>query len=241
MVMRMKRLKYLSPILVLIISGIFVTYQLLNYEALEEVEIPSALSKAFVAVLVLVGLFIIQNIREVERTYRVLMLGFTALFVSLVTDVLDEFLKQPDLITTFFEDLCQIIGYVLVIVGIWLWIIHNRHMTDELKQMAITDHLTGAHNTRQFGEARKQEINRAVRYAEALSLIMFDIDHSKRINDNFGHHAGDEVLRSVAEIVRRNIRVTDIFARIGGDEFTVLTSGTDMEGPRGSLKKSGRL
>lgn len=188
------------------------------------------LSEALIALLTLVALFIIQHIRELKRIYVFFVIGFTALFISLLTDVVDEFLQQPDYITTAFEDLFQVVGYVLIVIGIWKWIVHNKHMTNSLQRLATTDDLTGAYNRRWFGEVIKYEVHRAVRYADTLSLVMLDLDHFKKVNDTYGHHAGDEVLKTVADIVKGNIRATDIFARVGGEEFTVLAPATHLEG-----------
>ena len=225
-------MKYLPTILVLFVSVIFAAYQFLNYEAVEKIEMYSVLSEALVTLSALIALFIIQHIRELKRIYVFLVIGFTVLFISLLTDVVDEFLQQPDYITTVFEDLFQIVGYVLIIIGIWKWIVHNKRMTNSLQRLATTDDLTGAYNRRQFGEVIKYEIHRAIRYMDTLSLIMFDLDHFKRINDTYGHNAGDEVLKTVADRVKDNIRVTDIFARVGGEEFTILVPATGLEGAK---------
>ncbi len=220
-------MKYLSPVIVLLISGIFAAYQLFSYESHGDISTVSILSEIFVTVLLFAGLLIIQRMRKNKRLYWVLMFGFTALFISLLTDVLDEFLAQPGFITTVFEDISQLVGFVLVLAGIWLWVTHNKEMTDELKQLAVTDSLTGAYNRRQFRETIWHELNRAVRYEEALTLVAFDIDHFKAVNDTFGHSMGDEVLKKIAEIVRDNIRTTDIFARTGGEEFALISPSTD--------------
>ena len=160
------------------------------------------------------------------------MIGFTVLFISLLTDLLGEFLEQPDYITTVVGDLFPIVGFVLVFIAVSKWIVHNNQMTDTLQRLATTDDLTGAYNRRRFGEAIEYEIHRAVRYMDTLSLIMFDLDHFKRINNTYGHNAGDEVLKTVAGIVKNNIRVTDIFARVGGEEFTVLAPAIGLEGAK---------
>lgn len=220
-------MKYLPPILVILSSVIFAAYQIFSYESLEEISATSILSETFLTVLLFAGLMMIQRMRRNKRLYWVLMSGLTVLYISLLTDVLDEFLTQPGFITTVFEDTFQVIGYVLVLAGIWLWIAHNKEITDELKLLAATDNLTGAYNRRQFRETIWQELNRAVRYGEALTLVAFDIDHFKAVNDTFGHNRGDEVLKKIADIVRDNIRTTDIFARTGGEEFALITPSTD--------------
>jgi len=91
-----------------------------------------------------------------------------------------------------------------------------------LERLATTDHLTGLLNRRAFLEAAEREIHRAHRYGLPLALIMFDVDHFKRINDGHGHPAGDEVLRRLAAACRRLLRDEDLLGRLGGEEFAVV-------------------
>ncbi len=101
-------------------------------------------------------------------------------------------------------------------------------MEDELKRLSVTDQLTGIYNRLKFTEALSDEINRCKRYNNGLSLIMFDIDHFKNINDSFGHDIGDEVLIKLTNIVKEYIRDTDIFSRWGGEEFMILLPNTNI-------------
>jgi diguanylate cyclase (GGDEF)-like protein len=98
-----------------------------------------------------------------------------------------------------------------------------------LERRASTDMLTGIYNRLRFNEFLDREINEFRRYQHSLSLIMFDMDHFKKINDTFGHHAGDRVLQDMAKLISANIREVDIFARWGGEEFMILSSHTDVE------------
>jgi diguanylate cyclase (GGDEF)-like protein/PAS domain S-box-containing protein len=112
---------------------------------------------------------------------------------------------------------------------------------DKLKVMASTDALTGAFNRRRFNEVMTTELARAKRYGTPLTLIIFDIDHFKRINDTFGHSAGDQVLLKLALLVSGNIRDTDIFARWGGEEFTILATNSDTQCPHSLAEKIRKL
>ncbi|KAF0117630.1 MAG: diguanylate cyclase [Rhodospirillaceae bacterium] len=97
----------------------------------------------------------------------------------------------------------------------------------EKDYMATTDSLTGIRNRLKFIQVMEGEILRHHRHGAPLSLVMFDIDHFKRINDTFGHDAGDIVLKRVAATISERVRVTDTFARWGGEEFILLLPGTD--------------
>ena len=100
----------------------------------------------------------------------------------------------------------------------------------ELEALATTDGLTGLKNRRTFGSELAEEHARALRYHQPLSLLLLDVDHFKQYNDAFGHPAGDAVLRSVAEILGRTARDTDLAARYGGEEFAVILPFTDEAG-----------
>lgn len=106
---------------------------------------------------------------------------------------------------------------------------YNVHIEQELEKMARTDSLTGLYNRYSFEELYEKEIERAKRYLNALSVIMLDIDHFKRINDTYGHAVGDKVLKQLATTVQLVIRKSDIFARVGGEEFVILCPETDTE------------
>lgn len=90
------------------------------------------------------------------------------------------------------------------------------------KTFAMEDFLTKASNGRAFLNYANIEINRIKRYNKPLTIVYFDLDNFKSINDTLGHKAGDELLFTVANVIRRNIRATDAVARLGGDEFAIL-------------------
>jgi len=108
---------------------------------------------------------------------------------------------------------------------------------ERLTQLATTDTLTGICNRRCFDETLEREVSRATRLTSPLSLILFDIDHFKRINDVFGHQAGDRVLAQLAGAVGASIRTTDVFARWGGEEFAILLPGYTLNGGRSLAEK----
>lgn len=100
----------------------------------------------------------------------------------------------------------------------------------ELERQATTDRLTGAWNRAHYERVVDLEINRSNRYRQPVSLILFDVDHFKRINDSFGHDAGDAVLRELCRLAGDGIRATDMLFRWGGEEFSVLAPSTGYRG-----------
>jgi len=95
---------------------------------------------------------------------------------------------------------------------------------------SITDPLTMAYNRRFADQRLVEEVSRAHRYKRPLSVLLFDLDHFKRINDTYGHVYGDTVLRTVAEVIKGKVRNCDYFCRFGGEEFVVILTETDLDG-----------
>ena len=105
-----------------------------------------------------------------------------------------------------------------------------RKLQISLEQMVVSDPLTGLHNRRYLMDRMLQEMTRSDRHGEPLALAMIDLDAFKPINDQFGHVLGDKVLRSVGSAISKSVRVSDIAARYGGDEFAVILPQTPAEG-----------
>ena len=100
---------------------------------------------------------------------------------------------------------------------------------EEIYTMTVTDGLTQIPNKRFLHEYLEREFSRARRYGRNLSCVMFDIDHFKRINDEYGHLTGDFILKELAHVIRRRIRREEMFARYGGEEFCIVLPECDQE------------
>jgi two-component system, cell cycle response regulator len=112
---------------------------------------------------------------------------------------------------------------------------------EEIYRLTTVDGLTQIYNKRYFMEVLDREISRAHRYGRTLSLIMFDIDHFKQVNDTFGHLAGDYVLRHLASVIKSRIRREDIMSRYGGEEFAIILPEIDAYNARHLADKIRRL
>jgi diguanylate cyclase (GGDEF)-like protein len=108
----------------------------------------------------------------------------------------------------------------------------REYSSEGLVRLAITDYLTGLRTRGYLEQQLDLELKRSERRREKFALLMIDIDHFKQLNDTFGHHVGDQVLRGVASILARDMREVDTVARYGGEEFAIILPGTTEAGAR---------
>jgi diguanylate cyclase (GGDEF)-like protein len=112
-----------------------------------------------------------------------------------------------------------------------------KEANEQLSYYANTDALTDMHNRRHFIESSELELSRAQRSKTDVTIMMLDIDHFKKVNDTYGHAAGDEALKKVASVFRHSLRLHDIVGRIGGEEFAILLSDANSEGAFGLAER----
>ncbi len=132
----------------------------------------------------------------------------------------DERRFAPGMATDFMERLAAIVAICL----------ENVANQERLRQLGMVDPLTGAYNRRYFDQRLYEEVTRALRSGQPLCCMMLDVDHFKRINDVYGHGAGDAVLRELTAQIKEQLRTSDVMARYGGEEFAVLLAQTEIGG-----------
>jgi len=210
---------FLSVTLYEIIGAGFIMHVFLNYEA------PNFLIQTFNIMIVLIVVYIMPN----RWGYKVL--------VSLIISIgffWICFRIFPQVGSREFTASITNTAIVIVLSAISSFQI-NRHKriqfanNKELTRLSSRDSLTGIYNRHRFEEELHRYIRHIHRYGGQLSLILFDIDDFKRINDSFGHAVGDKIIVNVTELVKLMIRETDFFSRWGGEEFAVILPDTDKE------------
>lgn len=115
-----------------------------------------------------------------------------------------------------------------------------QRINEEFRKQSVTDSLTGLHNRRRFEDLMQTELDMSLRHGDISSLLVIDIDHFKKVNDKYGHPAGDAVLRQVANMLKSNLRKTDILCRVGGEEFVALCKRADKEAAESIAEKMRR-
>ncbi|HXF81381.1 MAG TPA: GGDEF domain-containing protein [bacterium] len=123
----------------------------------------------------------------------------------------------------------------------WVLVLRLQESQRQLRDLAIRDPLTGLFNRRYFRDVYAAEVQRARRTGHPFSVAMLDLDDFKRFNDTNGHTAGDGVLESFAEVLRRSLRSVDVLARYGGDEFVVLMPATPRAGAEAAMARLRRV
>ena len=132
--------------------------------------------------------------------------------------------KKPDALSSFHVQFLKILADQAAMA------MTNANLHKEVGRLAMTDGLTGLFNHKHFHEMLLMEFQRTERMPQTLSLMLIDIDHFKKINDSYGHPAGDMVLASLAAILRKTLRGIDILARYGGEEFAAVLINTGAGG-----------
>lgn len=124
------------------------------------------------------------------------------------------------------EDVVYYRSLLMAFASILSFTIERLHLVHELRQEALTDHLTGLSNRRALSSIAAREIEQCLRYSSQMSFVLIDVDNFKLINDTDGHLHGDSVLRQIADILRKSVRRLDYVIRFAGDEFIILMPDT---------------
>ena len=171
----------------------------------------------------------INNLEKFNTLYFHNFKVFSINFVPLINDFTSEKVGYKIMFTEsdYFKYILDLYMIILIIILLSIligYIIYKKEEEKELnKELAMHDQLTNIYNRHYFTKKIKNEVINNKSLKSELSLIMFDIDHFKLINDNYGHNIGDESLVFLSNLVKNNIRVNDIFCRWGGEEFIILS------------------
>jgi len=169
-----------------------------------------------------------------QRSFRIFaVIPFILIFFISMTQIMFYFFEKtlPENLLSSPSYAFSIVLYGILVVWISFSIvfISANELQNQLSKFALTDSLTGTLNRRALKEAVEREIARAKRNHSSLSLIITDLDHFKKVNDRYGHQAGDAVLTHTVESYRGLLRTEDLLARYGGEEFVIVLPGVDVK------------
>ena len=231
--------QWLVPAVFTAALALYLNLLLSSFTPREEVGGVSLAFKSTLTLMSLAGLFVINKLRGAQhRAYWPLALGFMAFSAAFCTDSAAEIVRTSYAVKLLGERVGLVLGFCFVLWGHYRWSLHTQEMTDRLARLALVDELTGLANRREFVQELRRLMALHQRHPDMpFAAIAFDLDHFKQINDTQGHQAGDQVLQEVAKAGTRVMRVEDVFARVGGEEFIVLLPATNLEGAHRSAQR----
>ncbi|MGF1472843.1 MAG: GGDEF domain-containing protein [Rubrobacteraceae bacterium] len=182
------------------------------------------------AILCLVSFLVFEN-------NRALQVSLLALGASLLLVLIDSYspgsggldVEEISWLFRMYAFLGSVVAFVYVIAYSKEQLVRQRTVAETMQRLAYTDHLTGLANRRQLYIDLETEVEVSRRYDRQLSMIFFDLDHFKQINDTYGHQFGDQTLQQVAHVVESRLRSSDRLGRWGGEEFVILSPDTNLE------------
>lgn len=201
------------------------------------IDLSSIVSESSLLVFAIAAILVWSQFEGSRRTRWTIFAGLCFLIFSFATDILDEVIEFSVTVSDWVEGYFEVIAFGLILYGICSWVIEWKGILSDTVRLATTDSLTGAMNRRHFLALAEHLLLLSARHKTPLSMIIVDIDHFKKINDELGHACGDEVLRAFVAEIGKIIRKSDLLCRYGGEEFAVILPDCDLAGARNLAEK----
>jgi diguanylate cyclase (GGDEF)-like protein len=176
---------------------------------------------------ILVLLFSIQKYKN-NKFYFALNIGFYLLFLSYFVDAIDQIFIHSIVFTVIFEKSTLVFAAIFIYLGCKQWM-------KAYEEVSLTDYLTQIPNRKLISQMVNFEISKCIEQDSVLSIAIIDIDYFKKINDEFGHSAGDAILKSFAKFLSKSINKNFNIGRWGGEEFIVLMKHTNIDQAKGIM------
>lgn len=215
----------LNPLHLFVIA--YVALQLWLFPAVDKIEPYNLFFELIITIILFFSLTNLNKVKYSPHVHRYLVSGFFFLFVTMLTDTLDEVFTQPWLLTTLFNYVGQLVGYILISYGINQWITQNSSFSFKLKTLSETDELTGLFARRHFSDLLKNVLSTQHIEKNSFSILLINIDNFKLINEQYSQAAGDIVLQRFSHKLKDCVRKTDSIARWGGEEFIILLNNSN--------------
>jgi diguanylate cyclase (GGDEF)-like protein len=206
---------------------VYIALQVLLFPFVYKIDLYNLFFELSITIAIFISLINLQKLKYNTEIHKYLISGFFFLFVTSLTNTLDEIFVQPWLLTILFEDTGQLLGYLLVASGINLWIKQNSSHSFKLKKLSETDELTGLFSRRHFNGLLDQVLTTQHIQANAFSILLINIDNFKLVNERYNQAAGDLVIKRLANKLKDCVRKTDTVARWGGEEFSILLNSSN--------------
>lgn len=205
----------------------YIALQVSLFQINDEIDFYSLYFKFIITITLFFLLINLHKVNHNRYEHRYLLSGFFFLFLTMLTNALNELFIQPWLITSLFEDIGQAIGYVLIFHAVNRWTAQTKEQTGEQWKRLETDELTSLYSRRHFNVVLAEKCTDQKNNSDSFSLLLINIDNFKAINEQYAQLAGDLVLKRLGNKLRDCIQKSDVVARWEGDEFIVLLTGSN--------------
>ncbi len=225
----MRNIKFIKTSAVVLVTWfILIVIDILSFATWDKINYFNLILEFFVSLLVLYPFYSIQKYRR-HDFYKFLNSGYYLLFVSYFVDAIDQIYIHSRFYTVFMEKSTLIVAIVLIFIGGKKWM-------ENFQTISLTDELTQLPNRKQLLYLISKEIKISKAQASSFCFCIIDIDHFKRVNDSFGHLAGDMTLIEFSHFLQKLIKVEHIYGRWGGEEFVLLLKNTTAKAGMTILK-----
>jgi len=229
-------------LLVIISTIIYVLINIFFYQLREDINYFELSANSILLMTTFYLIYVTQkNSTNKSDFYYYTSIGFTFVFFGLFILTLNHIYRYSDEAVKVSVKLLFVFGYALLAIGITKWVRYNETRKGELRIQANTDALTGLLNRRSITNFIQYEFNKVQSDSQTFSIIIIDVDFFKKVNDQYGHLIGDQVLLKLASILKGAFRSSDKVSRWGGEEFAVLLPGTQMNHAAEVAEKIRRL
>ncbi|RJG39186.1 GGDEF domain-containing protein [Motilimonas pumila] len=218
-----------KPSMALLFACSLIFIHIMFFDFVQDIDVISFLSESTIVASLIAIIFLLKPIENKPGVYNLVFAGFFLLFISLLTDALDEVFQQPAAVSLLFEDIIQVSGFLILCYGINQWRLHSEKMPSELHAVAPKDPLTQLPDRHYFINHAQLEFDRMQRSQLTFSILIVEVDQYKQFSIERGHTFTNLMLNKYAQVAQQHIRKSDVISYWSDNEFIVCLAECNDE------------